>query len=524
MSDGRMEPPDGETEVEGAAAAAAAAVPCIRGENDNDAETESSERSDEQDPFAGGAEDIAADETRQKIELFVWADGVLGLNDADLELALDAAAKRFKMTRASLKRIIAARLSEKSKAKAKAERGHAEPDDGKENVKYYSQDFKVSDRGVFARKLDDNGHPIWDKICTTRIDLEALTRDAREENWGTYIILANLDGGKKKLAVPRALIHADKVADVAGRLASLGVGIIPSRQARQLLVQFLTLDVKGRITAVPQIGWHCSGVTWLFVLPDDTIVPAGFDGPRPVLQTASLHVQHGLDTRGSVEQWIEQIARPLAGNSNVHLCVGTMFAGPLLKFAHEPPGLFHLWGTSKIAKSLAGAVGQSVWGRPKVPGEADAFGASWTATAVGLERYAVLRSDVGAYLDEIGEGEPKAIRPAIYGLANGTTKLRGTQDITLRPMESFRILGISTGEPTMESYLSASGEKVPAGLKVRLVDVPAEVEPDSAFETCPREKIEELGKRFYPLTSELHGAVGRAWLQVTPGIIIFPPR
>ena len=278
-------------------------------------------------------------------------------------------------------------------------------------------------------------------------------------------------------------------------------------------MQFLTLDISGRITAVPQIGWHCSGATWLFVLPDDTIVPAGFDGPRPVLQTASLHVQHGLDVRGSVEQWIEQIARPLAGNSNVHLCVGTMFAGPLLKFAHEPPGLFHVWGTSKIAKSLAGAVGQSVWGRPKVPGEADAFGASWTATAVGLERYAVLRSDVGAYLDEIGEGEPKSIRPAVYGLANGSTKLRGTQDITLRPMESFRILGISTGEPTMEGYLSSGGEKVPAGLKVRLVDVPAEVQPDSAFETCPRQQIEELGKQFYPLTSELHGAVGRAWLQ-----------
>ncbi len=103
-------------------------------------------------------------------------------------------------------------------------------------------------------------------------------------------------------------------------------------------MQFLTLDVKGRITAVPQIGWHRSGATWLFVLPDDTIVPAGFDGPRPVLQTASLHMQHGLDVRGTVEQWIEQIARPMAGNSNVHLCVGTMFAGPLLKFAHEPPG------------------------------------------------------------------------------------------------------------------------------------------------------------------------------------------
>ena len=510
MSDGRMEPPYDEKE----AAAAPAGVPSICPAIDDGAEDESSEGATaEQDAFAVSAEEVAADETRRKSELFAWADSVLGLNEADLELALAGAMKHFKMTRASLKQIIAARRSEKAKAEAQAERSRAEPNDDKDDVKYYSLDFKVSDHGVFAKKIDDHGHPFWDKICTTRIDLDALTRDVREENWGTYIILTNRDGGRKKLAVPHALIAADKVADIAGLLASLGVGIIPSRQARQLLVHFLTLEVSGRITAVPQIGWHCTGATWLFVLPDDTIVPAGFDGPQPVLQTASLHVQHGLDVRGSVEQWIEQIARPLAGNSNVHLCVGTMFAGPLLKFAHEPPGLFHLWGSSKIAKSLAGAVGQSVWGRPKVPGEADAFGASWTATAVGLERYAVLRSDVGAYLDEIGEGAPKAIRPTVYGLANGSTKLRGTQDITLRPMESFRILGISTGEPTMESYLSAGGEKVPAGLKVRLVDVPAEVQPDSAFETCPREQIEELGRQFYPLTSELYGAVGRAWLQ-----------
>ena len=156
MSDGRMETPDGEIE----AAAAAAAVPSICAENDDGAEAESGERSDEQDPFAGGAEDIAADETRRKIELFAWADSVLGLNEADLELALEDAVKHFKMTRANLKRIIAARRSEKSKAKAKAERGRAEPNDGKDNVKYYSPDFKVSDRGVFARKLDDNGHAV----------------------------------------------------------------------------------------------------------------------------------------------------------------------------------------------------------------------------------------------------------------------------------------------------------------------------------------------------------------------------
>jgi hypothetical protein len=56
--DERMERPDSET-----AAAAAAAVPAIWRANDNGAEAESGERSDGQDPFAGNAEDVAADET-----------------------------------------------------------------------------------------------------------------------------------------------------------------------------------------------------------------------------------------------------------------------------------------------------------------------------------------------------------------------------------------------------------------------------------------------------------------------------
>ncbi|MCC2653698.1 MAG: hypothetical protein K0Q60_3864, partial [Microvirga sp.] len=348
---------------------------------------------------------------------------------------------------------------------------------------------------------------------TTPMDIEALTRDARGENWGTYVVITDRDGGVKKLAIRHALTAADKAAEIAALLASLGVGVVPSKLARQLIVQFLTTEVKARITSVPQIGWHKSDGTWVFVLPDETLVPSGFEGTHPILQTASLQMQHGLDVAGSVEQWVNEIARPLNSNSNVHLCVGTAFAGPLLHWANEPPGFFHIFGTSKIAKSLAAAVGQSVWGCPKVPGEADAFGASWVATSVGLERYSVLRSDIGASFDEIGEGNAKAISAAIYSLVNGSTKLRGTPGIGLRPMESFRILGISTGEPPMAAFLQAAGEKVPAGMMVRLVDIPAEVQPESAFETFPVDQIEEVGRRFYPLTTKLHGAVGRAWLQ-----------
>jgi putative DNA primase/helicase len=467
--------------------------------------------STDEDPFAESAEDVSADETREKAMLFAWADSVLGLSDAEFELELDQASKRFKRTKEALRRIVKARRNDRKKARDQS--GKNRSTDAGSDIRFYGHDFKTSSTGVFVRRFDSDGAAFWEQISTTRMDINALTRDQRAENWGTHVAVTNRDGGKKKLAIPHALIAADKAAEIAALLASLGVGVIPSKSARQSIVQFLTTEVKDRITSVPQIGWQESAGAWVFVLPDETLTPAGFVGARPVLQTATLQTQHGLDICGSLSDWIEHIARPLAGNSNICLCVGTAFAGPLLKWANEPPGFFHLWGTSKIAKSLAAAVGQSVWGRPKVPGEADAFGASWTATSVGLERYAVLRSDIGGSFDEIGEGQPKMIRAAIYVLANGSTKLRGTQDLGLRPMESFRILGISTGEPTMAAFLTEAGEKVPAGLSVRLVDVPAEVQPESAFETCAVDQIEELGKRFYPLTTQFYGAVGRKWLQ-----------
>jgi putative DNA primase/helicase len=467
--------------------------------------------STEEDPFAGSAEDVAADETREKVLLFDWADSVLDLSEAELELELDRAIYRFDRSKGFLKGIIKARRNDRTKQRNNS--GKHRSTDAGSDARFYGSDFKSSSTGVWVRRFDCDGATFWEQISTTRMDLDAFTRDQRGENWGTYVAITNRDGGKKKLAIPHGLIAADKAAEIAALLASLGVGVIPSKPARQAIVQFLTTEVKDRITSVPQIGWHESNGAWVFVLPEDTLTPVGFGGPRPVLQTATLQTQHGLDISGTAFDWIQKIARPLARNSNIALCVGTAFAGPILKWANEPPGFFHLWGTSKIAKSLAAAVGQSVWGRPKVPGEADAFGASWTATSVGLERYAVLRSDVGGSFDEIGEGQPKMIRAAIYVLANGSTKLRGTQDLGLRPMESFRILGISTGEPTMDAFLTEAGEKVPAGLSVRLVDVPAEVQPESAFETCPVDQIEELGKRFYPLTTQLYGAAGRKWLQ-----------
>jgi len=229
---------------------------------------------EEADPFMGSAEEVSANETQEKAELFAWADAVLGLSEAELALEIVEAAKRFGCAPGTLKRVVKARRNDKRKERDRAQRP-PEPEEAEHGIRYYGSDFKVSNWGVFARRIDKDGCASWERISTTRIDILALTRDTREENWGAFVTITNRDGGTKSIAIPHALTAADKTAEIAALLASLGVGVVPSNWARQQLVQFLTQEVKDRITSVPHIGWHRSGETWVFVLPDDTVVPAG---------------------------------------------------------------------------------------------------------------------------------------------------------------------------------------------------------------------------------------------------------
>jgi hypothetical protein len=134
----------------------------------------------------------------------------------------------------------------------------------------------------------------------------------------------------------------------------------------------------------------------------------------------------------------------------------------------------------------------------------DAFGVSWGGTEAGFDALALARTDLGLPLDEITLANPRTV----YKVASGTKGPRATSSGDLRATAHASVLALSTGEKSLAQFI---GKNLQEGARKRLVDVPAEVQPGSAFETISRDQIHDEGKRLFDAIKRQHGAVGRDW-------------
>src|SRR5262245_56579245 len=224
-----------------------------------------------------------------------------------------------------------------------------------------------------------------------------------------------------------------------------------------------------------------------------------------VLDAAAI--RHGLHVTGTTAEWADEIATPLRGNSNVALSFATFFAAPLLHFASEPGGGNHPYGPSTIGKTMVSDAGQSIYGWPLETAD-NAFGVTWAGSEAGFDALALARTDLGLPLDEITLADRRSAEQIVYKLASGTKGPRATSTGGLRDMAHASVLVLSTGEKSLTEFI---GKSLQEGARKRLVDVPAEVQPGSAFETIPREQIHIESKRLFDAMKRQHGAVGRDW-------------
>jgi hypothetical protein len=291
------------------------------------------------------------------------------------------------------------------------------------DVKKYGNQRRTSSKGTFyksANYLDGGGLAAlltgaWMRVAKDRIEPIAglrkygLERKTERQSWRRRLLIVERDGTSSRFELPWEEL-AGNGAPAIRSLMRAYVHIVAGTRAQKGLVRFLKFRPKQEIVRMPRVGWaqvesHGSrggSHYWIFSRPEEVLTPPDMPAQRKTSYELDTTVtQHGLHVAGTTAEWSAEIAEPLRDNSNIALSLGTFFAAPLLRHASEPGGGNHFCGRSTIGKTMASAVGQSIYGWPFETADDNTFGVSWGGSEAGSAAFLQARTDLGIALDEI---------------------------------------------------------------------------------------------------------------------------
>jgi putative DNA primase/helicase len=300
------------------------------------------------------------------------------------------------------------------------------------------------------------------RLVCSPLEIVALTRDTDGREWGRLLVIEDPDGKKHDWAMPMSLLAGDGTA-CREELLSLGLRIAPGPKTRGRLQLYISMtQPRARVRCVTRTGWHGS----VYVLPTATY---GVSEEKVILQTATLGA-HRIRISGTLAEWQREVAKFCVGNSRLAFAVSSAFAATLLYPADEESGGFHFRGASSIGKTTVLRAAGSVWGG----GGANGYITTWRATSNGLEAVAARNCDGLLCLDELGQLPAREAGEVAYMLANGVGKSRAKRDGTAQASVTWRLLWLSTGEPSLADRMREVGQRARAGQETRLVDIPAD--------------------------------------------------
>ena len=376
---------------------------------------------------------------------------------------------------------------------------------GPENLNPHDR-FTVDDDGVwYTPPGDDGGMPR--RVCgPLRVTAMAVNSAGNQA-----ALMIEFDTAHKKgcnWLMPLTTLAGDG-STYRSPLLSQGFMTPTDAKRRGWMTEYLqSRNPSDLVRHVPRVGWagRC------YVLPGETL-GENKDGERVIFHSEA-GVEANFSQRGEQAQWQQDLSRLCVGNTRVAFAVATAFAGPLLAWAPGTTGGgFHFTGATSIGKTTGFLIAASVWGKGTEK-DPDSYMQKWRATGPALEYLGEQHNDCTLILDELGQLDPKEGGMSAYMLADGAGKNRGKAAGGLRAKPSWRLLFLSSGEITLAQHMETIGQKQKGGQEVRLIPIPAEVQPGSALEQYHEfETGHELSGWVQARAARCYGTAGRAWLE-----------
>ncbi|RXH02196.1 DUF927 domain-containing protein [Bradyrhizobium vignae] len=225
-----------------------------------------------------------------------------------------------------------------------------------------------------------------------------------------------------------------------------------------------------------------------FVLPEQVIGPA---------KLPTVSVLDGLDqamvakyrTKGTLDEWQQQVAKPVTGNSRLMFGGALAFTGPILPFVKGPrTGGFQISGAAETGKTTAATVAGSVWGcHVGTERQEKGFAESWHTTEGKAELTAMAHNNTLLILDETQRaGRTAAHRAQVitdlaFSLAEGIERERLTNAKSSRAWQTYFL---STSNMTFSELAEAGNVAIDDQHLGRMFDIPCPPDsPHGIYET-----------------------------------------
>jgi putative DNA primase/helicase len=388
----------------------------------------------------------------------------------------------------------------KARGKGNGASGPREPSDGPRDR------FRVDADGLWFDPPGEDVKPV--RVCDP-LRVTGLARDAQGNGASLVLEFDTPYCKAREWLLPRAMLATDG-ATYRSELFGQGFAPIADSKRRGLLSDYLCSRKPSELVLLTdRVGWHGTA----YVLPRETL--GDTNGEPLKFHQPGIPLEVNFQQRGTSAQWREKVARVCVGNTRLTLAVCCALAGPLLRWAEgtDAAGV-HVWGNSSLGKSTGHAIAASVWGiggDSKTPGT---YIQEWKASDNGLEGLAAQHSDAALILDEFGRLDPKIAGEAAYQLSNGKGKQRAGQSGAARPRLTWRTMFYSAGETGLRDHMATAGQTPKAGQEIRFLEVPAEVAPETMYETVHEFKDgDALAIAMKAATVRVYGTVGREWLE-----------
>ena len=328
------------------------------------------------------------------------------------------------------------------------------------------------------------------------IKVIAMSRDINSRGWTILVQFKDYAGVEKKIPIPRNKLCGD-CKEVKSQLLDEGLLITNEKE----LIDYLKSATSDKhYLTVDKTGWYKNN----FILPDCIIGNNNSEIYFP--DTAD---DNSYKTKGTLDEWKENIGKYCNGNSRLTFAVSSAFAAALLYLLDEENTGFHFVGSSSCGKSTILRVACSVWGD-------QSYMKTWRATDNAIEGIANLRNDTLLVLDEIGQVDPSKIGDIAYMLGNGQSKGRCNKDGSAKKISSWRLLYLSSGEKDLNDCAAESQRKTKAGQLIRLINIPAisKNNTSGAFESLHDKKDgKELSEYLTGISKEYYGTAARKFIE-----------